>query len=122
MKERILESVVLDVRPGEEDRFEDAFGEAETLVASMQGYRWHELLRCIEAPSRYLLQIGWTTVEAHTKGFRGSAEYLGWKQLLHPFYEVVPRAEHFERIFSCSSKGFGAAVKEPGRAEGGRVP
>jgi heme-degrading monooxygenase HmoA len=91
----ILESVILDVRAGEEEAFELAFAEAQGIVASMPGYCSHELLRCVEANSRYLLQIRWTSLEAHTEGFRGSSEYQSWKDLLHHFYEVFPTVEHY---------------------------
>ena len=49
----------------------------------MPGYLSHELLRCIETGSRYLLLVRWETLEHHTQGFRGSPEYQRWKALLH---------------------------------------
>ena len=98
----ILESVVLDVKPGLEEDFELAFSEAREIVSSMPGYLSHELLRCLETKSRYLLQIRWTSLEAHTEGFRGSPGYHRWKGLLHHFYPVFPTVEHYEEVFSGS--------------------
>ena len=97
----ILESVILDVKAGEEQSFEAAFGEAQAIVASMPGYLSHELLGCVETKGRYLLQIRWTDLEAHTEGFRGSPEYQRWKELLHSFYEIFPTVEHYRRIFGA---------------------
>ncbi len=94
----ILESVILDVRAGEEKSFESAFAEAQKIVAAMPGYLSHELLGCIETKGRYLLQIRWTDLEAHTEGFRGSPEYQRWKELLHSFYEIFPTVEHYDPI------------------------
>ena len=94
----ILESVILDVKLGQGKDFESAFAEAQTIVASMPGYCSHELLECIEKRSRYLLQIRWTTLEAHTDGFRKSEQYTRWKQLLHHFYAVAPNVEHYRGI------------------------
>ncbi len=96
----ILESVILDVRSGEEKAFEAAFAEARSIVASMPGHSSHELLRCLETDSRYLLQIRWTSLEAHTEGFRGSPEYARWKELLHHFYEIFPNVEHYRSVLS----------------------
>ena len=71
----ILEAVVLPVKPGQEQAFEVAFTEAQTMIASMDGYIAHELHRGIETPNHYLLLVQWEMLEAHTVGFRGSAQY-----------------------------------------------
>lgn len=94
----ILEVAMLDVRPGQEDAFEDAFAEASSIISSMQGYLEHELQRCIERPSSYVLLVKWETLEDHTEGFRGSPEYQRWKALLHHFYDPFPTVEHFTRV------------------------
>jgi heme-degrading monooxygenase HmoA len=94
----ILEQAVLDVRAGEEEAFEAAFGEAQGIIASMEGYLGHRLLRCVETPSRYLLLVEWETLEAHTVGFRGSGEYGRWRELLHHFYEPLPTVEHYSDV------------------------
>jgi heme-degrading monooxygenase HmoA len=94
----ILEQAVLDVRPGEEAAFEAAFAEAQSIIASMDGYLGHRLLRCLERESRYLLLVEWQTLEAHTEGFRGSAEYERWRALLHHFYDPFPTVEHYEVV------------------------
>jgi len=94
----ILEVAILDVRPGQEARFEAAFAEAQAIIASMPGYLSHQLQRCLESASRYLLLVEWETLEAHTEGFRGSPEYQRWKALLHHFYDPFPTVEHYRRV------------------------
>ncbi|NOX50560.1 MAG: antibiotic biosynthesis monooxygenase, partial [Gammaproteobacteria bacterium] len=51
----ILEVAILDVIPGEEERFESDFCKAQTIIASMPGYIEHELQRCVETTNRYIL-------------------------------------------------------------------
>lgn len=92
----ILEVATLDVRPGQESRFETAFEEARLIIATMPGYLGHELQRCIEKPNRYLLLVRWQRLEDHTEGFRGSVAYQDWKRLLHHFYDPFPVVEHYE--------------------------
>ena len=92
----ILEVALLDVRPGKENDFETAFGTAQSILSSMAGYISHELQRCMENPSRYVLLVRWENLTDHTEGFRGSKEYLEWKRLLHHFYDPFPTVEHFE--------------------------
>ncbi|HET8697930.1 MAG TPA: antibiotic biosynthesis monooxygenase, partial [Gammaproteobacteria bacterium] len=78
----ITECARLDVRPGEEVRFEAAFREAQAIIASMPGYLGHELRPCIERSNRYLLLVRWRRLEDHTLGFRGSRAYQRWAGLL----------------------------------------
>jgi heme-degrading monooxygenase HmoA len=91
----VLEVAILNVRPGQSRAFEDAFREAQQLIASMPGYERHELRRCLETPDRYLLLVWWDSLESHTEGFRKSPEYGRWRELLHHFYDPFPEVEHY---------------------------
>jgi len=94
----ILEHAVLDVIPGDERRFEQAFAEAKAIISSMPGFRWLRLEHCIEQPSRYLLLVEWERLEDHTEGFRGSPRYDEWRRLLHHFYDPFPTVDHYEPV------------------------
>ncbi len=94
----ILESAVLDVRPGMAAQFESAFAQAQKIISASPGYLSHELQRCLEKPGRYLLLVRWRTLEDHTEGFRKSAPYQEWKRLLHHFYDPFPTVEHHEAV------------------------
>ena len=94
----ILEAAVLNVRPGEERAFEQAFRAASPLIAASPGYLGHELQRCLETMGRYLLLVRWETLEDHTIGFRQSAAYVEWKALLHHFYDPFPVVEHYVSV------------------------
>jgi len=95
----VQELAILDVIKGKEVEFQAAFKEAQKLVTQMPGYISHQLSRCVENESRFLLSINWQTLEDHTKGFRESKEYLQWKAMLHHFYDPFPVVEHYEVIF-----------------------
>ncbi len=104
----VLEAAPLQVRAGQGAAFEDAFRQAQRIIASMPGYRSHRLERCIERPGEYLLLVEWDTLEAHEQGFRGSPQYQEWKRLLHHFYEPFPVVSHYAAVegacsFSSSS-------------------
>jgi heme-degrading monooxygenase HmoA len=93
----ILEMAVLHVKPGQADDFQIAFRQAEPIIAGAAGYVSHELQRCIEDPQQFLLLVRWQRLEDHTQGFRGSAGYQRWKELLHHFYDPFPQVLHFFR-------------------------
>jgi heme-degrading monooxygenase HmoA len=94
----ILESAILNVRPGLAGEFEAAFAKASEIIAASPGYISHGLLRCIESTDQYLLLVWWQTLEDHTVGFRGSAPYQEWRRLLHHFYDPFPTVEHYEQV------------------------
>jgi heme-degrading monooxygenase HmoA len=94
----VLELAILNVIPGREADFEGAFGEARSIIASMPGFVSLELQKCLERPNQYALIVRWSTLEDHTVGFRQSAEYQRWKQLLHHFYDPFPVVEHYRRV------------------------
>jgi len=94
----ILEHALLDVVPGREAAFERAFEEARPLIAATPGFRSLRLERCVERPAQYLLLVEWDRLEDHTEGFRGSARYDEWRQLLHHFYDPFPLVEHYSTV------------------------
>lgn len=91
----VLEVAILSLRPGQSRRFEGAFREAQQIISPSPAYHRHELRRCVEEPDRYLLLVWWDSLESHTEGFRQSPEYQRWRALLHPFYDPIPKVEHY---------------------------
>jgi heme-degrading monooxygenase HmoA len=94
----ILEVAILDVKSGQTEQFEIAFKAASVLIAAMPGYISHELQRCVETKSRYILLVRWQTLADHTIGFRQSPQYQQWRNLLHHFYEPFPTVEHYTLV------------------------
>ncbi|MGL5833389.1 MAG: antibiotic biosynthesis monooxygenase family protein [Waterburya sp.] len=94
----ILEVAILKVKPDMNQEFEIAFQEAASIIASMPGYISHDLQQCLEVENQYLLLVNWQTLEDHTVGFRQSAEYQTWKNLLHHFYDPFPTVDHYRKI------------------------
>lgn len=93
-----MEHGVLPIRPGAEADFEAAFAEARPLISAQPGFLGISMSRSVESPNLYLLLVQWESVAAHTEGFRKSAEFGQWRELLHGFYESAPVIEHFVEI------------------------
>lgn len=100
--EPILEIAMLHIRPGQTAEFEAAFAQAQAIIAGMPGYLRHEVQRCLENDHKYVLLVWWKSLEDHTLGFRGSAEYEQWRSLLHHFYDPFPTVEHFIKVPALS--------------------
>jgi heme-degrading monooxygenase HmoA len=99
----VLEVAILNLRPGESAAFEAAFVEAQQIIAASRGYQRHELRRCVEAADRYILLVWWDSLESHTDGFRESAGYQRWRELLHHFYDPFPTVEHYVVVPGASA-------------------
>ena len=96
----VLEHALLDVISGLEVEFEEAFSRARDVISKSPGFISLKIVRGIERPSSYLLLVEWETLEDHTIGFRQSARYAEWRELLHHFYDPFPVVEHFVEIQS----------------------
>ena len=96
----VLEHASLKVVKGREDEFERAFIEASSIISAMNGFCSLRLERCLEDRSRYLLLVEWEKLEDHMVGFRGSAEYQRWRELLHHFYDPTPEVDHYEPVLT----------------------
>jgi heme-degrading monooxygenase HmoA len=94
----ILEIAQLQIKPGETEAFEAAFVRAQSIIASMKGYLSHDLQKCLENDHHYMLLVRWETLADHTVGFRQSAPYQEWKQLLHHFYDPFPTVLHYSAV------------------------
>jgi heme-degrading monooxygenase HmoA len=94
----ILEVAILNVIPGKEDAFIEAFSKARDIISKMTGYISHQLKRCVENTSQFILLVEWEKLTDHTVGFRESKEYQEWKGLLHHFYDPFPTVEHYTDI------------------------
>lgn len=91
----VLEIADITVHPGSEDDFVAAYREAAMLLSSAPGCRSVRLTRGIESPARFVLIVEWDSVEAHTEGFRESADFGRWRELVGPYFAGTPRVEHF---------------------------
>ena len=94
----ILEIAHLQVKPGQSAEFETTFNSAQRIISSMPGYLGHELQKCIERTEHYMLLVRWESVEHHEVGFRKSAGYQEWRNLLHHFYDPFPTVLHYKQV------------------------
>lgn len=94
----VTEVATLDISDGQDATFEQAFIEAQTIIASVPGYISHQIKRCVEQESRYILIVEWQTIEDHTIGFRASDAYQKWRALLHRFFDATPLVQHYRPL------------------------
>lgn len=92
----ILEVADIRIRPGQQAAFDEAIERGlRTVIANAQGMRGWKVNKGIESPERYILQVFWDTLEAHTVGFRESPLFAQWRAIVGPFFAQPPVVEHF---------------------------
>lgn len=91
----VLEVAQIDVPPGQEEDFVDAYRAARELVSSTPGCRSVRMTRGVESPSRFVLLVEWDTIEAHEKNFRESDRFPAWRDQIGPYFATPPVVEHF---------------------------
>jgi heme-degrading monooxygenase HmoA len=95
----ILEHADIRIHPGKQAEFDEAIDRGlRTVIKRAQGVHGFQVNRGIESPERYVLQILWDTVEAHTVGFRESPLFAEWRAIVGPYFAQPPVVEHFTLV------------------------
>ena len=92
----ILEHALFPIKAGQSDAFEAAFAEARKFLEAAKGFQKLEMRACVELADTYLLLVWWTSIEAHTKGFRESDAFTQWRALVAPFFAAPPQVHHYQ--------------------------
>ena len=75
----VLEIATIEVVPGREQAFEDAFRTARALPESVAGCHSVRMTRGVESPSRFVLLIEWESVRVHEEDFRQTDLFARWR-------------------------------------------
>jgi heme-degrading monooxygenase HmoA len=95
----ILEVADIRIPPGQQAAFDEAIQRGlRTVIAQAAGVVDWKVVKGIESPERYILQIRWKTLEDHTVGFRGGPLFPQWRAIVGPFFAQPPVVEHFDLI------------------------
>lgn len=95
----IHEIATLTIEPGHEAAFEAAASQAISLFQKTPGALSFRLDRTIETPNEYTLTVGWETLEDHTIGFRESAAFQQWRNLVGPHFAAAPQVKHIQHTY-----------------------
>jgi heme-degrading monooxygenase HmoA len=94
----VTEIAVLEITPGSEEAFADAYRKVRHEVAETEGCRSVRLTRGVESPSRFVLLVDWDSVEAHEGNFRASDRFGRWRAAIGPHFARPPQVGHYVDI------------------------
>lgn len=100
----VLEIGLIQVTPGREDDFADAYRQARPILASTPGCRSVRMTRGIESPSRFVLLVEWDSVADHEVSFRQTDRFVRWRELIGPYFAEPPAVEHALDVPSARSR------------------
>ncbi len=90
----IYEVATIQIDPALAANFETAVDKARPYFEAALGCVSFTLQKSIENTGRYLLIVGWESVEAHMVDFRNSESFQIWRSLVGGFFASPPSVEH----------------------------
>ena len=91
----LVERSELTVKPGTEEEFHTAITEKGiAILQSVDGVLSVQLGRGVENPSKFMLLVGWRSLEAHT-AYAGTPQSIEIRGIMAP-YVTGGATEHFE--------------------------
>ena len=99
----ILEVIRYLVPADRQSDFEEAYARAANILSRSPFCLKYTLTRSKKETARYLLLIEWESAEAHLEGFRRSADFREFFQLVKPFYNLLEEMEHYETIMTSEN-------------------
>ena len=93
----VIERADISVISGREAEFESIMEEGCALLSGASGCISVSLMRCVERPSRYFLQIGWGSLADH-QAFTKTPDFQTFKDIVGPFFNERPVTEHFQLV------------------------
>ena len=94
----VLEVALIDVNPGQEEKFVAAYAEARAGLVGTPGCRSVRMTCGVESPSRFVLLVEWDSVRAHEENFRATERYTTWRSIIGPYFANPPVVEHFTDV------------------------
>ena len=93
----VIERADISVISGRETEFESVMERGCALLAGASGCTSVLLLRCVERPSRYYLQLEWHSMADH-QTFTKTPDFQTFRDIAGPFFSERPAMEHFQRV------------------------
>jgi hemoglobin len=88
--------VVYRISSEQSEAFQRAYTAAAKVLSGVSGCKGLSIQRCVEEPERWIVQIRWTSVNAHTSDFKASPVFADFLALVVPFKDNLQEMRHYE--------------------------
>jgi heme-degrading monooxygenase HmoA len=99
----VLEVTLIDVLPGRDGDFLEAYRLARPMIAGTPGCRSVRVKRGTESSTRFALLVEWDSMEAQEQHFRRSERFAQWRALIAATL-APPLAEYFVEVAPAGNR------------------
>lgn len=94
----ITEFAEIEVKPGMEEAFIAGVEKSKPAFLRSAGCHGVRLLRAVEMPRKFMLQVQWESVVHHMELFRAAPEYQEWRANVAHCFAGAPLVWHGETV------------------------
>ena len=94
----VIEYIRYKVAVDQSTAFQRAYANAADILDRSEHCISYELSQCTEEKEVFTVRIEWDSVEGHLNGFRKSAEFGQFFELVKPFFQQIQEMRHYEIV------------------------
>jgi quinol monooxygenase YgiN len=94
----VTEIALFTAAPGKEEELGKAISNGLNIIRQHPECKAAKVERCIEQPDQYMLVVTWTSLEAHTEGFRGGPLFPQWRAQINGLFSGQPVVFHYQAL------------------------
>jgi heme-degrading monooxygenase HmoA len=92
----VTEVALFTAVPGKEDELGQGILNGLNVIRQHPECISARVERCIERPDQYMLVVIWTSLEAHTEGFRGGPLFPQWRSHITGLFADPATVFHYQ--------------------------
>lgn len=93
-----MEVIRYNVPDEKHKSFEEAYDQAGKYLRESEFCLGYQLLHGSDEPNNYIVLIRWTSMEEHINGFRKSADFMPFFNLVKPFFNDIQEMKHYDLV------------------------
>ena len=86
------------------EQFEKAYDTAGKFLSKSRYCLSYAINKGSEEPNHYVIIIHWTSENDHLNGFRKSADFMPFFNLVKPFYNQIQEMKHYQELTLWSAE------------------
>lgn len=91
-----LEVIRYNIPQDQQKNFEQAYIDAGSYLKASKYCLAYQVIHGKEETNHYIVLIHWTSMDDHLNGFRKSAEFMPFFNLVKPFFNNIEEMKHYE--------------------------
>jgi quinol monooxygenase YgiN len=93
-----IEIIRYDIPQNQWEQFEKAYDSAGKFLSKSKYCLSYSIIKGSEEPNHYVVIIHWTSEDEHLNGFRKSADFMPFFNLVKPFYNQIQEMKHYNEL------------------------